>query len=64
IYRMRNFVIDLGKSIFPSLRTNDVCKDIPLQEMSLLLLMGLAAFLLLLMLLCYKFSVKYNLPLF
>ena len=61
IYRMRNFVIDLGKSIFPSLRTNDVCKNIPLQEMSLALLMGLAAFLLLLMLLCFKFIVKYNL---
>lgn len=64
IYRMRNFVIDLGKSIFPSLRTNDVCKDIPLQEMSLLLLMGLAAFLLLMVALCFKFIVKYNLPLF
>lgn len=62
IYRMRNFVIDLGKYIFPSLRTNDVCK-VPLQEMSLLLLLGLAAFLLLLMLLCFKFIVKYNLPL-
>lgn len=62
IYRMRNFVIDLGKYIFPSLRTNDVCK-VPLQEMSLLLLLGLAAFLLLMVALCFKFIVKYNLPL-
>lgn len=62
IFRMRNFVEDLGKSIFPSSRISDICRGIPFKSLSLMLLMGLAAFLFLMVTLSFKFIVKYNLP--
>lgn len=61
IFRVRCFVVDLGKAIFPSSKVGSVCKELYLNELFVVLFLGLAASLLLFAALCFYFIVKYNL---